>query len=102
MPVPTEVLYNSAKGVHRTALVGVGEPGAQRPVLVVECERGAAPVTDRARAAFIEALRAHVAGAEGLAEVEAYLFHPGFPVDVRHNAKIHRGELKRWAEEQLA
>lgn len=102
MPVPTEVLYNSAPGVHRTALVGVGERGVERPVLVVECERGAAPVTDRARAAFIERLREHVSDATDIAEVYAYLFHPAFPVDVRHNAKIHRGELKGWAEEQLA
>jgi hypothetical protein len=29
---------------------------------------------------------------------QGFLFHRRFPVDVRHNAKIRREELKRWAE----
>lgn len=33
--------------------------------------------------------------------VEAVLFHPRFPVDVRHNAKIHRLQLGKWAEGRL-
>jgi len=102
LPVPTEVLYDGAPCVHRTALVGVGRPGAQRPVLVIEPERGAMPATAARRADFVEGLRRHVAGQRGQVPVEEFLFHPGFPVDVRHNAKIHRGELRRWAEEQLA
>ena len=32
--------------------------------------------------------------------IERVLFHASFPVDVRHNAKIHRAELARWAETQ--
>ena len=35
-------------------------------------------------------------------DIETFLFHPRFPVDVRHNAKIHREELKAWARESLA
>jgi hypothetical protein len=31
------------------------------------------------------------------ASIERVRFHSGFPVDVRHNAKIHRGELAEWA-----
>jgi hypothetical protein len=27
-----------------------------------------------------------------------FYFHPGFPVDVRHNAKIHRLTLAQWAQ----
>ena len=29
------------------------------------------------------------------------LFHPGFPVDIRHNSKIGREELAEWAEKQM-
>jgi len=73
-------------GVGRCALVGVGEPGHERPVAVIE---GAADpaVAERVRAVF---------------PFEAVLFHPRFPVDVRHNAKIHRLQLKRWAQDRLA
>jgi hypothetical protein len=31
------------------------------------------------------------------AEIRKFFFHPAFPVDVRHNAKIHRLDLTRWA-----
>lgn len=101
MPVPTEVLFNSAPRVHRTALVGVGERGSEIPVLIVEPVRGSMPMTDKTRQAFIEDLKSHVDGKRGIAPIEHFLFHQSFPVDVRHNAKIHRGDLKRWAEEQL-
>lgn len=74
----------NGKGV-RTALVGVGEPGAQRPVLIVEGKE------DAALAAELKAAL----------PVEAVLFHPAFPVDVRHNAKIHRATLGKWAAERL-
>jgi len=33
--------------------------------------------------------------------IERFLLHPGFPVDIRHNAKIGREPLARWAEGEL-
>jgi acyl-CoA synthetase (AMP-forming)/AMP-acid ligase II len=74
----------NAKGV-RTALVGVGTPGAQRAVLVVEGKEDAALAAELQK----------------LVPVEAVLFHPSFPVDVRHNAKIHRLTLSEWAAGKL-
>jgi hypothetical protein len=67
------------------ALVGVGEPGKQRPVLIVEGGADDALATE---------LRA-------MGTIQDILFHPRFPTDVRHNAKIHRLQLRRWAEEQV-
>lgn len=34
-------------------------------------------------------------------QITTVLFHPGFPVDVRHNAKIGREKLARWAARRL-
>ena len=34
--------------------------------------------------------------------IKTFLFHPGFPVDIRHNAKIGREELTIWAERKLS
>jgi hypothetical protein len=34
-------------------------------------------------------------------QVKTVLFHKGFPVDVRHNAKIDRDVLRVWATKQL-
>jgi hypothetical protein len=33
------------------------------------------------------------------AELNAFLIHPAFPVDIRHNAKIFREKLAVWAEQ---
>jgi hypothetical protein len=35
------------------------------------------------------------------AGVETFLFHPRFPVDIRHNAKIGREQLALWAAGRL-
>lgn len=69
----------------RVALVGVGQPGQQRPVLIVEGSKDSALARE-----LME-----------LGPVREILFHPRFPTDVRHNAKIHRLQLRQWAEEQL-
>ena len=34
-------------------------------------------------------------------EIAHILFHPAFPVDVRHNAKIFREKLAEWAARTL-
>jgi len=94
-PVPLENAFNICRDVHRTALVGVGPPGAERPHLVVEPEPGAK------REHVEAALHARAQELEQAERVEGFLFHKSFPVDVRHNAKIHRRELKRWAEERV-
>ena len=82
-------------GVHRTALVGVGPRGSEELCLVVEPEPGA----DRER--IVQAIRARASEVPDGELIRDVLFHESFPVDVRHNAKIHRGELKFWAEERL-
>jgi len=95
LPVPLENSFNTLAGVSRTALVGVGARGIERPHLVVEAESGAN------RRALEQELRAHHPPLADASCIEGFLFHSGFPVDVRHNAKIHRDTLKRWAEEQV-
>ncbi len=34
--------------------------------------------------------------------IKELLFHPSFPVDIRHNAKIFREKLALWAAEKLS
>jgi acyl-coenzyme A synthetase/AMP-(fatty) acid ligase len=95
-PVPLENAFNVCGEVHRTALVGVGENTHERPHLIVELEPGA-------RRAAVEArLSRRSSELAEAASIEGFLFHKSFPVDVRHNAKIRRLELKRWAEQELA
>ncbi|MFT4196573.1 MAG: fatty acid CoA ligase family protein [Pseudoxanthomonas sp.] len=93
-----EPVFNTHPAVRRTALVGVGAAGAQRPVLCVELRADAA-VDDFAR--VVEELRALGAHHPGTARIDTFVCHPGFPVDIRHNAKIGREKLAAWAQEQL-
>jgi hypothetical protein len=37
------------------------------------------------------------ASCEATRSITTVLFHPGFPVDIRHNAKIGRRALAAWA-----
>jgi acyl-CoA synthetase (AMP-forming)/AMP-acid ligase II len=92
--VPCEAVFNTHPDVYRTALVGVGEPGKQRPVLCVELENGiAASERERVRRELLEIGAAF----DHTRSIEAVLFHAGFPVDIRHNAKIGRAALAAWA-----
>ena len=94
-----EPVFNTHPEVRRTALVGVGARGAQRPVLCVELQPG----VRRDQHPRIAAELRHLGdGFVHTAKVEAFLFHPRFPVDIRHNAKIGREQLAAWAARQLA
>ena len=93
-----EPVFNVHPDVRRTALVGIGERGAQRPVLCVELRPGTA--RDQ-RPRIADELRHLGEGFVHTAQVETILFHPRFPVDIRHNAKIGREKLAAWAAKRL-
>jgi len=95
--VPVEAVFAAHPRVRRAALVGVGPAGRQRPVLVVEALPGEGPRSASDRDALVAELRRLGAARPHTAGIEAFLFHPGFPVDCRHNAKIRREELAVWA-----
>lgn len=89
-----EPVFNVHPDVRRTALVGIGAPGAQQPVLCVETMPG---IARRERGRIARELRSIGARLPHTARIERIAFHPGFPVDIRHNAKIGRESLARWA-----
>ena len=101
-PVAVENVFNTHEYALRTALVGVGEPGAEKAVLVVEPLPGKMPKSKVMREGFAMQLKTIGKRYPITEDIETFLFHESFPVDVRHNAKIHRDELKLWATEQLA
>jgi len=91
---PYERTFRSLPGVARCALVGLGERGAQIPAIIVQ-------PTKRLSAAEAHTLaitlREHAKQNAQTAMITRFYFHPNFPVDVRHNAKIHRLTLAKWA-----
>ena len=93
-----EPVFNTHAEVRRTALVGIGAPGSQLPVLCVELRAGiAASQWQR-----IERELRHIAdGFVHTARIDTFLRYPKpFPVDIRHNAKIGREQLALWAARQ--
>jgi acyl-coenzyme A synthetase/AMP-(fatty) acid ligase len=99
--VPVENIYNTHPRVVRTALVGVGPEGEQLSVLCVQPTAGSMPKGKAMTLGFRDQLKAIGRKHLETAEVETFLFHPEFPVDPRHNAKIEREQLQAWASEQL-
>ena len=96
--IPCEAVFDTHPRVRRTALVGVPEGKAQRPVLCVELE---ADVRRQEKEAIVQELLALGATTAPTRAVEEILFHRKFPVDIRHNAKIGRPELARWAARRM-
>ncbi|PKN16220.1 MAG: peptide synthase, partial [Deltaproteobacteria bacterium HGW-Deltaproteobacteria-23] len=96
--IPVEGVFNTHPEVFRTALVGVGVPGSQRPVLCVELEQG---VSRSWKEQIREELLEIGAAYPHTAAIKDILFHPAFPVDIRHNAKIFREKLAIWAATKL-
>jgi acyl-coenzyme A synthetase/AMP-(fatty) acid ligase len=94
--IPCEAVFNAHPKVRRTALVGLGLPGRQTPALCVELKKGCH---------YNDALTAELltlGGAQGhTRNIRTILYHPGFPVDIRHNAKISREKLAAWAAERI-
>ena len=93
-----EPVFNTHPDVRRTALVGFGERSRQTPVLCVETNAGIAPAQ---HARLVAELRAIGARHPHTARIERFVFHPKFPVDIRHNAKIGREKLAMWAAKQI-
>ncbi len=91
--VQCEAIFNKHDAVYRTALV----EAAGQAVLCVEFEPGRDD-----RVAVLEELQEWAADNELTQAITIFLVHPGFPVDIRHNAKIFREKLRPWAEAQLA
>jgi acyl-CoA synthetase (AMP-forming)/AMP-acid ligase II len=96
--IPCEAVFNTHPQVFRTALVGVKVKGSQVPLLCVELEEG----TGRSEHARILKELRDLAGTTAVTrEIERFLIHPAFPVDIRHNAKIFREKLALWAQRRV-
>jgi olefin beta-lactone synthetase len=95
-----EPIFNVLPSVFRTALVGVVRGGVTYPVLCVELDGGQLPRSSDA-IAFRRTLEQTANSRPHTQAIKTFLFHPGFPVDVRHNSKIFREKLAVWADKEL-
>lgn len=96
--IPCEAVFNTHPAVYRTALVGSGPSGTQQPVLCIELHQ---PATVTEQQKIREQLAAIGQRFAHTQPIKQFLFHPAFPVDIRHNAKIFREKLALWAEKEM-
>nr|WP_254701108.1 alpha/beta fold hydrolase [Curtobacterium pusillum] len=95
-PVGPEQRIEAVDGVGRAGIAGIGPNGTQQVVAVVET----VPSTRRPGLAS-PALSAAVRAAAGV-PVAAVLTVPVLPTDIRHNSKVDRARLSRWAASVLS
>jgi len=96
-----EAIFNQHPDVCRSALVGVGPPGHQRPVIVLEPWKGRMPRTRWARENLLAEIRRLGQANPLTTAIRDFLLHRAFPVDVRHNVKIARERLAVWAAQKI-
>ncbi len=96
--IPVEAVFNTHPLVYRSALVGIGPKGSQQPVICIELEQGVTTSLEQLRSELLIIAAHH----PHTSMINSILFHPAFPVDIRHNAKIFREKLAVWAKEKLA
>ncbi len=96
--IPCEAIFNTHAKVFRSALVGVVQSGQMQPAICIELE----PEIEKSQQAqILLELKLIAQSHELTSTIKQILFHPSFPVDIRHNAKIFREKLAVWAQEQL-
>ena len=93
-PVPVEVAVERLADVQRCAAVGVGPSGCQQLVVVIEDPSAQDGLASPERSAAVRAAVSH--------PVAAVLDVRALPVDIRHNTKIDRALVARWASDVLA
>jgi acyl-coenzyme A synthetase/AMP-(fatty) acid ligase len=96
--IPCEGIFNQVRGVKRSALVGIGEKGNQRPVLAIELDHSLSKTNEEEIKAELLKIGSEFDLTKNIKDI---LFCKSFPVDIRHNAKIFREKLAVWAEKKL-
>jgi len=96
--IPCESLFNRHPQVFRSALVGIGPPGRQEPLICIELRK---TDTGKNRGQLKDELLQIAAANELTQNIKTILFHKAFPVDIRHNSKIFREKLALWAAKKI-
>jgi acyl-CoA synthetase (AMP-forming)/AMP-acid ligase II len=91
-----EPIFNAHPNVARSALIGTGHD-SRRPAIVIEPVSREVVATPSLRRKLVRELRVLAAAHPHTDRIRLTYLHPHFPVDVRHNAKIHRLALAAWA-----
>lgn len=99
--IPCESIFNTHRAIYRSALVGVGPRGQQRPVIIAEPWPDQFPATRAARRRLVDELLELGAQSKLTRHVRDVLLRRRLPTDIRHNSKIFRERLATWAARRV-
>ena len=100
--IPCEAIFNQHERIYRSALVGVGTPGQQRPVIIAEPWPEKRPRDPQDRQQLLAELASLGGEHPHTAGIKEFFLMDSLPTDIRHNAKIFREKLAVWAAKKLA
>ncbi len=93
--IPVEAFFNAHPKVRRSALIGIAETGTKFKLPMICIQLEGAVNKNKKRQITQELLE--IAKNNDIS-VKSFLFYKDFPVDPRHNAKIFREKLTKWAQ----
>ncbi len=93
--IPVEAFFNAHPKVRRSALIGIAETGTKFKLPMICIQLEGAVNKNKKRQITQELLE--IAKNHDIS-VKSFLFYKDFPVDPRHNAKIFREKLTKWAQ----
>ncbi|MCG6200579.1 olefin beta-lactone synthetase [Psychromonas antarctica] len=95
--IPCERIFNTHSAIKRSALVAVEYEQQTVPLLCIELlnEPSESSIKLFNELTFIAKRYPQTVG------IKHFLIHSGFPMDIRHNAKIYREKLAVWAQQQV-
>ena len=88
-----EAVFNAHKDVFRSALIAFEKEGQTVPAIVIEPKQ---KLSAFQRKNLLHELRKLAQSVATTQEISHFCYYKKFPVDVRHNAKIHRLTLMRY------
>lgn len=94
--IPCEAIFDTHPKVRKSGLVGIPSNGVEIPVICIEL-KSTLDASEELRHELLMLAGRHPT----TRGVRQLLFHPKLPVDPRHNSKIERPLLAKWAKKQL-
>lgn len=88
-----EAIFNAHEEVFRSALIAFENQKEIVPAIVIELKKR---LSKKEKISLLEALCSHAQNCPETSGIKHFAFFKGFPVDVRHNAKIHRLSLRKY------
>lgn len=104
VPIPSGTLFtdcceniiNQHPSVYRSALINCKKKSDNFPAIVIQTHKHAWPKSKKAKQLLLTQIRALARSYPITSSIDHFFIHKKFPVDVRHNAKIHRLTLAKY------